>query len=82
MKKDSMTAIFPLYWDKSAHHEIRDFYAHMALIHERRFARCFCRYFGDIAKQYLLHNKNIWANKKARVASFLRLRAVFYLDLV
>ena len=22
MKKDSMTAIFPLYWDKSAHHEI------------------------------------------------------------
>ena len=40
MKKDSMTAIFPLY----------------------------C--------------KNILQNKKARVASFLRLRAVFYLDLV
>ena len=45
-KKDSMTAIFPLYWDKSAHHEIRDFYAHMALMDERRFARYFCRYIG------------------------------------
>ena len=75
-----MTAIFPLYWDKSAHHEIRDFYAHMALIHERRFARYFCRYIGNIARQYSLYNKNIWANKKARVASFLHLRAVFYLD--
>ena len=73
MKKDSMTAIFPLYWDKSAHHEIRDFYAHMALIHERRFARCFCRYFGDIAKQYLRNNKNIWANKTehARVLRYV-----------
>ena len=35
--------------DKSAHNEIRDFYAHMALTYERHFARCFCRYF--------LHNK-------------------------
>ena len=35
--------------DKSAHNEIRDFYAHMALTHERRFARCFCRYSGNIA---------------------------------
>ena len=26
------------------HNEIRDFYAHMPLTHERRFARCFCRY--------------------------------------
>ena len=33
-------------WDKSAHTEIRDFYAHMALTHERHFARCFCRYSG------------------------------------
>ena len=80
-KKDSMTAIFPLYWDKSAHHEIRDFYAHMALMDEHRFARYFCRYIENIARQYSLYNKNIWANKKARVASFLRLRAVFYLDL-
>ncbi len=35
--------------DKSAHNEIRDFYAHMALTYERRFARCFCRYSGNIA---------------------------------
>ena len=34
---------------KSAHHEIRDFYAHMVLVDERRFARCFCRYSGNIA---------------------------------
>ena len=34
--------------DKSAHNEIRDFYAHMALTHKRRFARCFCRYSGNI----------------------------------
>ena len=34
--------------DKSAHNEIRDFYAHMALTHERRFARCFCRDSGNI----------------------------------
>ena len=34
--------------DKSAHNEIRDFYAHMALTHERRFERCFCRYSGNI----------------------------------
>ena len=37
------------------HNEVRDFYAHMALIYVRRFARCFCRYF--------LHN-----NKKQRNA--------------
>ena len=35
-----------LFKDKSAHNEIRDFYAHMALTHERHFARCFCRYSG------------------------------------
>ena len=34
--------------DKSAHNEIRDFYAHMALTYERHFERCFCRYFGNI----------------------------------
>ena len=28
--------------DKSAHNEIRDFYAHMALTYERHIARCFC----------------------------------------
>ena len=35
--------------DKSAHNEIRDFYAHMALTHESRFARYFCHYSGNIA---------------------------------
>ena len=80
-KKDSMTAIFPLYWDKSAHHEIRDFYAHMALIHERRFARCFCQYFGNIDKQYLRNNKNIWASKKDARTRFT-LRAQFFLSIL
>ena len=36
------------------HNEIRDFYAHMALTHERRFARCFCRDSGNIAQRYFL----------------------------
>ena len=45
------------HWDKSAHSEIRDFYAHMALTHERHFARCFCRYSGNIAQRYFRHNK-------------------------
>ena len=79
-KKDSMTAIFPLYWDKSAHHEIRDFYAHMALMDERRFARYFCRYIGILLGNILYIIKIFGQNKKARVASFLHLRAVFYLD--
>ena len=43
--------------DKSAHNEIRDFYAHMALTYERRFERCFCRYSGNIAIRYFLYNK-------------------------
>ena len=79
-KKDSMTAIFPLYWYKSAHHEIRDFYAHMALMDERRFARYFCRYIGILLGNILYIIKIFGQNKKARVASFLHLRAVFYLD--
>ena len=44
-------------WDKSAHNEIRDFYAHMALTHERHFARCFCRYSENIASDISMHNK-------------------------
>ena len=43
--------------DKSVHNEIEDFYAHMSLIHERRPARYFCRYSGNIAQRYFLHNK-------------------------
>ena len=43
--------------DKSAHNEIRDFYAHMALTHERHFARCFCRDSGNIAMRYFRNNK-------------------------
>ena len=43
--------------DKSAHNEIRDFYAHMAITYERRFVRCFYRYAGNIAQRYFLHNK-------------------------
>ncbi len=35
--------------DKSALNETCDFYAHMALTHERHFARCFCRDSGNIA---------------------------------
>ena len=46
------------YRDKSAHNEIRDFYAHMVLTYERRFARCFCRYF--------LHNQKHTAPKPER----------------
>ena len=47
-------------WDKSAHNEIRDFYAHMALTHERRFARCFCRYSGNIASDISGIIKNLY----------------------
>ena len=43
-----------LHKDKSAHNEISDFYAHMALTYERHFARCFCRYSGNIAMRYFL----------------------------
>ena len=35
--------------DKSMHNEIRAFYAHMALTHERRFVRCFCLDSENIA---------------------------------
>ena len=45
-----------IYEDKSVHNEIEDFYAHMSLIHERRPARYFCRYSGNIAQRFL-HNK-------------------------
>ncbi len=41
------------------HNEIRDFYAHMPLTHERRFARCFCRDSGNIAQQYFSDNKKL-----------------------
>ncbi len=39
------TAILSVWRDKNAHNAICDFYAHMARNRERRFARCFCRYF-------------------------------------
>ena len=38
------------------HNEIRDFYAHVALAHERRFARCFCRDSGNTAQRYFLQD--------------------------
>ena len=38
--------------DKSEHNEIRDFYAHMALTDERRFARWFCRMLSEIFSSY------------------------------
>lgn len=34
--------------DKSVHNEIKDFYAHMSLTYERRSARRFCHYSGNI----------------------------------
>lgn len=34
--------------DKSVHNEIKDFYAHMSLTYERRSARHFCHYSGNI----------------------------------
>ena len=53
------------------HNEIRDFYAHMALTHERHFARCFCRYSGNIAMRYFLHNKKkLDARSKIRTSNF------------
>ena len=42
--------------DKSARNESWDFYAYMTLAHARRFVRCFCRYVGKIAAQYILYN--------------------------
>ena len=56
--------------DKSAHNEIRDFYAHMALTHERHFARCFCRDSVNIAMRYFLRNNK---SAVAPVDSFNRL---------
>ena len=44
---------------QNVHNETCDFYAHMALTYERHFAKCFCRYFGNITQRYFLHNK-IW----------------------
>ena len=46
------TAILSVWRDKSVHNAICDFYAHMARNRERRFARCFRRYFGNIAQRY------------------------------
>ena len=43
--------------DKSAHSEIRAFYAHMALAHERRFVRCFCLDSENIASDITFINK-------------------------
>ena len=48
-----------IFKDKSVQSETCDFYAHMALTYERHFARCFCRYFGNITQRYFLYNK-IW----------------------
>ena len=70
-----MTAIFPLYWDKSAHHEIRDFYARMALMDEHRFARYFCRYIGILLGNIPYIIKIFGQNEKARVASFAPARS-------
>ena len=46
------TAILSVWRDKSAHNAICDFSAHMARNRERRFTRCFRRYFGNIAQRY------------------------------
>ena len=49
--------------DKRAQNGTCDSFAHM---HGRRFARCFCRYSGNIAMQYFLHNKKIWQRRKRK----------------
>ena len=50
LRNPSKVQLLPSYAskDKSVHNEIKDFYAHMSLTHERRSARCFCRYSGNI----------------------------------
>ena len=76
-----MTAIFLLYWDKSAHHEIRDFYAHMALMDERRFARYFCRYIGILPSNipYII---KIFGQIKRRVSQGSCAYAQFFLSIL
>lgn len=44
--------------DKSAHSEIRAFYAHRALTHERRFIRCFCLDSENIASDITFIKKS------------------------
>ena len=41
--------------DKSVQNGIRDSFARMAAMHDRRFARCFCRDSGNIAWRYFLY---------------------------
>ena len=75
--------------DKSAHNEIWDFYAHMALTHERRFARCFCRDAGNtfrwqrytrFAKIYLLLHFVVFAHRSTTTPrSFASRRGKYFL---
>ena len=46
------TAILSVWRDKSAHNAICDFYAYMVCMEAHRPARCFRRYFGNIAQRY------------------------------
>ena len=69
-----------LFKDKSAHNEIRDFYAHMALTHERRFARCFCRYSGNIASDISGIIKNLYHHPSWNVVQiFYVLRSALFI---
>ena len=43
--------------DKSVQNGIVGSVAHMLGMHDRLFARCFCRYSGNIAQRYFRHNK-------------------------
>ena len=44
--------------DKSAHNEVKDFYAHMSLMDACRSARCFCRYSGSIAVSSIIRKQH------------------------
>ena len=45
--------------DKSVQNGIVDSFTHMPVMHGRHFARCFCRYSGNIASDISMHNKKI-----------------------
>ena len=46
-----------LRFDKSVQNGITASFAHMPVMHGRCPVRCFCRYYGNMARRYFLHHK-------------------------
>ena len=56
------------------HNETCDFYAHMSLTHERRFAGCFCRYSENGAVAQLMEFIDRSGSSFALIKRFLSLQ--------